>query len=80
MKTHCPECDGTGHVDCCISEWTVPKSHKSSDALLELKEDAMKCIADHAKLVTMNPKAEESYDAQLRTTLAKLNKFAENLA
>lgn len=75
----CPECDGDGFVKCCISDFTIPKHWESADELEEIKEDAERCIADHAKLLALNPRAKESYDRQLSETLAKLNKAALEL-
>jgi len=76
----CRECNGTGEIEdeVCISEYAIPEKHKSKDALAELKDDANRCISDHFKLVSMNPKAKESYDSQLNLTLAKLNQFAQD--
>lgn len=76
MKTTktCDCCNGSGEIeeDVCISEWTPPKHHENYDMLLAVVQDAAKAKADHSKLCAMNPRAKESYDDQLGTTLFKL--------
>ena len=75
----CGVCDGTGYQFECISEYEIPEKHDRGEELADIKSDAIKCIADHEKLLNLNPRAKESYDAQLKETLEKLNSKAESL-
>ena len=83
MKTtcKCDECNGTGEIvtEVCISEWAPPTHHEKSADLENIVEDARRAKRDHAKLCELNPRAKESYDAQLSATLAKLDQEAREL-
>ena len=63
----------------CITDFTIPPSHKHFDELTTIQEDALACLRQHATLCSVNPRAKDSYDAQLAETLEKLNQHAENL-
>lgn len=75
----CVDCAGEGWTEECISTWEVPKGHEHFDELTDIKADAIKCKADHAKLCQLNPRAIPSYDQQIAATLKKLNSMASNL-
>ena len=75
----CPDCEGSGAIECDISDWKVLEKHDKRDELLALQDDAIRCQADHAKLVKLNPRAKESYDSQLSQTMKKLNLQAKEL-
>lgn len=75
----CPACDGEGWIECCISEFPIPKHWKHRDALEDLKLTVQKVKADHAHLVSVNPKCKASYDEQLAKTLLGINAEAIDL-
>ena len=50
----------------------MPEKHKHRDEMARIVIDHDKCHADHEKLCHLNPRAKESYDAQLTATAAKL--------
>ena len=75
----CAVCGGTGTVEECISTVPISKRWKNFEQIELLQVDARKCRADHAKLVTLNPRAKTSYDRQLAETLRKIDSEAEAL-
>ena len=75
----CPDCDGFGYLESDVAGWTIPERHKNRDELLALQADADKCHTDHAKLCELNPRAKESYDAQLNAALGQINEQAKAL-
>ena len=77
----CPHCNGVGDIeqDVCISDWHVSATHKNADLLGAIVQDALKAKSDHAKLCSMNARAKDSYDAQLASTLEKLEAEALEL-
>lgn len=75
----CQTCDGEGEIVVCITKYAIPKGNRHESELTEIQRDAIKCKTDHAKLVALNPKAKDSYDKQLESTLAKLNTEASEL-
>lgn len=80
MKIKCLHCDGAGVIHECVSEVNpIDISNRHQDEIQELKTDAIKCKADHEKLVKINPRAKESYDSQLADTLIKLNERADEI-
>ena len=75
----CPDCDGFGYLESDVAGWIIPEKHKNRDELLALQADSARCQADHEKLIAINPRAKESYDAQLTATLAKINEQVKGL-
>ena len=76
----CVTCGGEGYVIECLSTVTLPKHLKNLPAIERLQDDARRCVADHEKLVRLNPAVKASYDRQLEETLRLLETQAEELA
>lgn len=91
MKCECEECEGTGEIECpeCEGQGTfegsietiyLEKSVNNYEELSELQKDAKRVIRQAAQLKQMNPARAESYDAQLKATLAVINQEADEEA
>ena len=74
----CPECDGEGTLQD-IGDFKIPEKHKAREEMERVIADHDKCHADHDRLCHLNPRAKESYDAQLTATAAKLTEQLKTL-
>jgi len=83
MKTTicCPNCKGSGQVDAdvCISEYMPPVGHENEESLCKIADQAEQAVSDHGKLCLLNPKAKETYDAQLAKLLERFEADATAL-
>ncbi len=59
-----------------IEDVHLHRSMKDYEVLTELQEDIARSKRDAARLIAVNPAREESYNRQLETTLAEINRRA----
>lgn len=75
----CPECDGVGTQERCISTATFDLHGYNYEELVELRKDARRAINHAAKLTELNPTCAESYRRQLHETLRRIEREADEL-
>jgi len=78
MET-CENCEGNGALEQCLTEFMIPADHRQKDQLAAMQADARLVKVDHSRLCAINPRAKESYDAQLAATLLRLNTEAQEI-
>jgi hypothetical protein len=75
----CPECDGDGTISEGIECASLDKTHKNYFELAELKSDALRVISQTNRLKELKPERSGSYNEQMITTLAEINRQANKL-
>ena len=78
-EIECPDCNGTGEDDREISDIVFDKEHPYFEELTALQGDAKRVSAQFRELARRNPARLESYDGQLRATLNKIERQAEEV-
>lgn len=74
----CDDCNGSGELTICITQYMIPQHHKQAGRMADIKADALNCKELAMKLIEMNPRSAQSYQDQLAKVLKELNERAED--
>lgn len=78
-KVECPECDGEGVTEGSILHIHIPGSHAAFEEVNALKQDAIRVTRQAKILKELRPNRAPSYDQQLRSALAEIERQAEKV-
>jgi hypothetical protein len=78
-RVECEECDGVGSVQGGIDAIDISffRNHENFEELAALKSDVARVNRQAERLILLNPSRAESYQAQLQSTLAEIDRQAE---
>ena len=75
----CPECEGSGYFDFSILDAPPEKGVRNFEALLNCHLAAVTARRQAAELIKLKPEHTASYERQLKQTLERIEREAEEI-